>query len=94
MLKRAQELSTTPQEQAALLNLVSKVIQIIENLVVAPGKFDAAVSIQWYLKDCVKKMLCFTKKMRKHVGGWLQNNEETIICRLKVFLYDLLSDNM
>lgn len=42
VLKRAQELTPTPQEQGAVLNLVTKISAVLDNLVVAPGNFEAA----------------------------------------------------
>ena len=42
-MKRAQELTPGAQEQAAVLNLVTKIQSVLDNLVVAPSLFDAAV---------------------------------------------------
>lgn len=51
LLKRNADLSPTPAEQTAILNLVTKIQTVLDNLVVAPGGFDACVSrlMIWYL---------------------------------------------
>ena len=43
LVKRAQELTPGAQEQAAVLNLVTKIQSVLDNLVVAPSLFEAAV---------------------------------------------------
>ena len=42
-MKRSQELTPGAQEQAVVLNLVTKIQSALDNLVVAPSLFDAAV---------------------------------------------------
>jgi len=44
LLKRAQELTPTSQDQSAVLSLVTKIQSVLDNLVVAPSLFEAAVS--------------------------------------------------
>lgn len=41
LLKRHTELTPTPAEQAAVLNLVTKIETVVENLAVLPGDFAA-----------------------------------------------------
>lgn len=51
-MKRAQELTPGAQEQAAVLNLVTKIQSVLDNLVVAPSLFEAAVCVSVCVKFC------------------------------------------
>lgn len=44
VLKRAQELTPASAEQTAVLNLVTKINSVLDNLVINPSSFEAAVS--------------------------------------------------
>jgi interleukin enhancer-binding factor 2 len=45
LIKRNQDLTPTSNEQTQLLNLLSKIQTILDNLILAPGDFDACVNI-------------------------------------------------
>lgn len=41
LIKRNQDLTPTPNEQTQLLNLITKIQTILDNLIISPGDFDA-----------------------------------------------------
>ncbi|KAK4304654.1 hypothetical protein Pmani_023403 [Petrolisthes manimaculis] len=51
LLKRNADLSPTPAEQAAVLNLVTKIQAVMDNLIVDPGNFDACSSISQQIEE-------------------------------------------
>ena len=50
VLKRNSDLTPSTHEQSSVLSLVSKIQAILDNLVVSPGSFEAAVG--WLLTLC------------------------------------------
>ncbi|CAH2327407.1 interleukin enhancer-binding factor 2 [Pelobates cultripes] len=60
LLKRNQDLAPTPTEQASILSLVTKVNNVIDNLIVAPGSFEVPSSCR-LINDA--PMMTFFKKL-------------------------------
>ena len=51
LIKRNQDLTPTPNEQTQLLNLITKIQTILDNLIISPGDFDACVCIKFNSLD-------------------------------------------
>ncbi|XP_013765933.1 interleukin enhancer-binding factor 2 homolog [Pundamilia nyererei] len=62
LLKRNQDLSPTPAEQSSILSLVTKINNVIDNLIVAPGNFEV-VSRTWSLFFTVEAVAALGNKV-------------------------------
>lgn len=58
LLKRNQDLTPNPSDLTALSNLVTKIQNILENLVIAPGDFNTCVSI-----NTVPRLKCKKRRL-------------------------------
>lgn len=48
LLKKNSDMCPTPKEQTSILDLVVKLQSVLDNLIVAPGSFEACVNERFY----------------------------------------------
>ena len=91
LIKRNQDLTPTPNEQTQLLNLITKIQTILDNLIISPGDFDACVCIKFKsldYKGLIRFWSCYISLDRskrtdsKHVS--------TFIVSLSKFLFHFI----